>query len=72
MSDLFGNRIVGFPTRRLICHVLVNILICMGWEYDVTLVLRKSVFKIFNQVGLKKIGQGSGNVLQVKQWNTIY
>ena len=22
MSDLFGNHIVGFPTRRLNCHIL--------------------------------------------------
>ena len=25
MSDLFGNHIVGFPTRRLILEALVNV-----------------------------------------------
>ena len=25
MSDLFGNHIVGFPTRRLICSVMSEV-----------------------------------------------
>ena len=27
MSDLFGNHIVGFPTRRLICRIHITIFI---------------------------------------------
>ena len=33
MSDLFGNHIVGFPTRRLIC--LYNVIISVfEWSHD--------------------------------------
>ena len=33
MSDLFGNHIVGFPTRRLICYSVQPGLcdLCLNW-----------------------------------------
>ena len=38
MSDLFGNHIVGFPTRRLICSVMVKVALYMeALQMQVTL-----------------------------------
>ena len=43
MSDLFGNHIVGFPTRRLICCGLIIILVDRyGWY---TCIIKDKLFE---------------------------
>ena len=60
MSDLFGNHIVGFPTRRLICRRGIKLL------YYLCIFALKVVFYL-NDVSVN----GFSSVCIFKIWNTF-
>ena len=43
MSDLVGNHIVGFPTRRLICCILITVLVFTMIRYVLLLLFIEAV-----------------------------
>ena len=50
MSDLFGNQIVGFPMRRLICHRDEIMLSSLNFHYN-TIYFENYYYFFFWRVG---------------------
>ena len=52
MSDLFGNHVVGFPTRRLIFHMLklFFIMITLKTKFDDIFLMTGIKAEVFYQI----------------------
>ena len=73
MSDLFGNHIVGFPTRQLICQYSVPRCYYIAQSYEVSKKWKESI-GLYDRVldycnkaldGFKQLPQGQGYVFKV-------